>query len=61
MLNIFVGLTLGTSFGFLLGAIMTHAKYADERIALESFQDYKFAAMGEKWVAWGRIWQPHPQ
>jgi len=31
MLNIFVGLTLDTSFGFLLGAIITHAKYADER------------------------------
>ena len=32
MLTFFVGLMLGTSFGFLIGAMMTHAKFADERI-----------------------------
>ena len=30
MLNFFIGLMLGTPFGFVLGAMMTHAKYADE-------------------------------
>ena len=32
MLTFFVGLMLGTSFGFLIGAMMTHAKFADERM-----------------------------
>jgi hypothetical protein len=32
MLTFFIGLMLGTSFGFLIGAMMTHAKFADERI-----------------------------
>ena len=32
MITFFIGLTLGTSFGFLIGAIMTDAKFADERV-----------------------------
>ena len=32
MLTFFIGLMFGTSFGFLIGAMMTHAKFADERI-----------------------------
>ncbi len=32
MLTFLIGLMLGTSFGFLIGAMMTHAKFADERI-----------------------------
>ena len=46
MLNFFIGLMLGTPFGFVLGAMMTHAKYADERIALA--QDTKFAATSDE-------------
>ena len=41
MLNFFIGLMLGTPFGFVLGAMMTHAKYADERMALERFSRYQ--------------------
>ena len=35
MITFFIGLTLGTSFGFLIGAIMTDAKFADERVERE--------------------------
>ena len=35
MFNFFIGLMCGTSFGFLIGAMMAHAKSADERMELE--------------------------
>ena len=35
MITFFIGLTLGTCFGFLIGAIMTDAKFADERVERE--------------------------
>ena len=35
MFTFYIGLMLGTSFGFLIGAMMTHAKYADERMERE--------------------------
>ena len=35
MFNFLTGLMVGTSFGFLIGAMMTHAKVADERMELE--------------------------
>ena len=41
MLNFFIGLMLSTPFGFVLGAMMSHAKYADERMALERFSRYQ--------------------
>ena len=37
MVIFFIGLALGTSFGFLIGAIMTHAKFADERMEREEW------------------------
>jgi hypothetical protein len=35
MFTFYIGLMLGTSFGFLIGAMMTRAKYADERMERE--------------------------
>ena len=35
MFTFYIGLMLGTSFGFLIGAMVTHAKYADERMERE--------------------------